>query len=162
MKISENLGIWLRGSGVGVFSAGADMSFMYFLSKTNLELETQLYISSGVSLLIAFIGHKLWTFKNYLKGKELVKQIVFYLIWEVIFIIIITNVVIYITEPIDKYISTIHKETVKDSWILSKLVEIKDDKVQLTVLVNILIKHICIFIIFTFVSIPIYKRLFKY
>ena len=162
MFLIDNLGIFIRGSGVGLFSAAADIGSMLVLAKTNLSLKQQLYISSTLSLSIAFIGHKFWTFKNFsLSRNELIKQIVVYLAWEITFIYIIANVVIYITDPINKYVESKTVEDVEHSKILTMVTTIDEDKhVRLGSIENIIIKHLCIFLLFTFISIPLYSRLF--
>ena len=162
MFLIDNLGIFIRGSGVGLFSAAADIGSMLVLAKTKLSLKQQLYISSTLSLSIAFIGHKFWTFKNFsLSRNELIKQIVVYLAWEITFIYIIANVVIYITDPINKYVESKTVEDVEHSKILTMVTTIDEDKhVRLGSIENIIIKHLCIFLLFTFISIPLYSRLF--
>jgi len=160
--------LYLRAANVGVFSSLADIIAMYLLATySNIDIRYQLYISSGISLFIGFIGQKLWTFRNKLRGKALAKQIMAFLVWEILFIMVIAEAVIYITEPMNEKLRTMSPQTMKDSWILSKLFHLeKDDsgkeRVELNTLTNIGIKHICIFLIFTFVSLPIYKVIFKY
>ena len=159
--------LYLKAANVGIFSTSADIISMYILGEyTKLPLNEQLYISSGIGLFIGFIGQKLWIFQNKLTGWSLVRQIIGFLTWEILFIIIIANLVIKITEPINEKIRYMDVDTVKNSNILSLVLHIETDHgrehVELDTLTDLAIKHICIFILFTFISLPIYKRLFKY
>jgi|TARA_B110000285_G_C14954462_1_gene528460 putative flippase GtrA len=161
--IRDNLKIWIRGSSVGVFVVCLDFLLMWYLSTTAVDLKFQLYISLTVSLFIGFFGHKLWTFQNYntTRGK-LIKQILGYLTWEVIFIFIVTNFVLVITNPIDEYIKKLKKEDIENNVILKHILILKDNNYELNVLANNAIKHVLIFFIYTFVSIPIYTKVFDY
>jgi|TARA_Y100000389_G_scaffold8988_1_gene8415 putative flippase GtrA len=161
--------LYMKAASVGVFSTGADILLMILLAEyTDLSLENQLYIGSGTSLTIAFFGHKLWTFKNKEKGWTMVKQIIIFLIYEILFILVITKFVIYITKPLDTALAEISPDTINNSWILTKFLEVEVDKdtkketVKLRTLTNIIIKHIIIFIMFNLISLPVYKKLFNF
>ena len=167
MLDNSRVRLYLKAANVGIFSTAADILSMYLLgSYTNIPVEYQLYLSSFLGLLIGFFGQKLITFKNKLTGKALIKQIVLFLTWEIIFIIIIAKIVIYITEPINDALKHIPIDKIKHSSILSLLFYVDTDEdgkehVELHTITNIAIKHIFIFILFTFVSLPIYKKIFE-
>ena len=167
MKGTTRLNLFLKSSKVGIFSTLADIISMFLLGLyTNISIKYQLYISSFIGLFISFFGQKLITFQNKSTGIETVKQMGLFLTWEILFIIIITQLVIYVTVPIDNALRHIPSEKIKDSSILSILFYVDTDKdgneqVELHTLTNIAIKHFFILVLFTFVSLPIYNKIFK-
>ena len=104
---------------------------------------------------------KYLAFKNENKGDKLVKQIIFYAIWQITFVYIITQIVVYTSDKLNKYLLTLDKDDLKEYKFLNKFLKIKDNKLVLNTISSIVIKHIVIFIIFTFISVPLYTIIFR-
>ena len=167
MKLLKNLlniKTLLKCWKVGIFTTILDLALFVGLQQSKIDLSYQLYISIGITTLVGFFLQKYWTFKNENKGSRsrLIKQISFYAAWQVLFVYIITHVVVYISDKLDNYIATYNKDYLIDHEILNKFIKFKDDKAVLNTISSILIKHIVIFIIFTFISVPLYTLIFKY
>ena len=159
-----NLKILLKCWKVGIFTTILDLGLFIFLQQTDINLSYQLYISMGTSTLVGFFLQKYWTFKNENKGSRsrLIKQISFYSGWQVLLVYIITRIVVYISNKLDNYIATLDKDYFKDHKILKEFVKYEDDRVVLNTISSTSIKHIVIFIIYTFISVPLYSFIFKY
>ena len=95
MKIS------IKGSPIAIISSLSDAGVLYLLSKkTTLKLKQSIYISSTISILIAFIGNFYWTFKSdkiYSRKENLIKLIKF-IIFQIIMLIITSEITILIIE----------------------------------------------------------------
>jgi|TARA_B110000285_G_C14994139_1_gene547889 putative flippase GtrA len=146
---------------VGIFTTILDLVIFSILQQTNIDLSKQLYISIGITTFVGFFLQKYWAFKNENKGNKLAKQIIFYAIWQITFVYIITQIVVYTSDKLNKYLLTLDTEDLKEYKFLNKFLIIKDNKLVLNTVSSIVIKHIVIFIIFTFISVPMYTIIFR-
>jgi putative flippase GtrA len=157
------LNLWIRGIPVGIISTGSDIISLYLLNKySNYDLNIQLYISSIIALFISFIGNKFWTFKNKSSSENnLLIQILLYLVFELIFIYLLTEIVITIINYSNKLINNDYKEyIIHNNFLLRiKFIEYDNNKnIKISNNYEIILKHILIMILYTFISLPIYDK----
>jgi putative flippase GtrA len=159
--------LWIKGFPIGLISSGTDIISLYLLNKySNYDLNIQLYISSILALFISFIGSKYWTFKNNNSSENnLLIQIILYLIFELVFIYLLAEIVIKIVEYINKLLNN-KKEFFVHNNILLRIKFLETDKnnenIKITNNYEIILKHVLIMILYTFISLPIYdKYIFK-
>ena len=110
---------------------------------------------------MGFFLQKYWAFRSESEGPKLIKQITYYATWQIIFVYIITQIVVFISDKLDNYLITLDTNYIQKYKILNKFLLVKDNGLVLNTVSSIVIKHIVIFIIFTFVSVPLYKRIFN-
>lgn len=163
------LKIWKRGAPIGIISSLTDVISLYLLSKySTYNLNVQLYISSILALTISFIGSKYWTFKSVTNSNtNLLIQIILYIVFELVFIYLLTEIVVEIINYSNKIINNKYKESFIHNNFLSRIKFIEHEKnnnknIKISNNYEIILKHILIMILYTFISLPIYdKYIFK-
>ena len=160
-KKIDFLKVSIKGSPVAIISSLSDASVLYILSKeTTLKLNQSIYISSIISILIAFIGNNYWTFNSHETHSMKVHILKFikYIIFQIILLIITSEITILIINNINTHLNLIN---IDEYSIISKFIE-KDEtnKLVLKDVSNIIIKQ-CVFCLFYFVNVIGMKYIFK-
>jgi putative flippase GtrA len=160
-KIIDFMKISIKASPVAIISSLSDASALYILSKeTTLNLNQSIYISSIISILIAFIGNFYWTFNSQKTCSVKVNIIKFikYIILQVILLIITSEITILLIDHINSQINIINIDKYS---IISNFIE-KDEtnKLSLKDECNIIIKQ-CVLCVFYFMNVFVMKYIFK-
>jgi len=110
-----NIKLLLKTSSVSILGCIVDIYTLFLLHKyTPISVTSQLYISSILRIIVLFIGHSLYTFKGY-SGNFISKCIKFFS-WEISFMILIVNLVIFIKKMIYKYLKNKTDKEINNSW----------------------------------------------
>jgi len=110
-----NIKLLLKTSSVSILGCIVDICTLFLLHKYSpISVTSQLYISSILRIIVLFIGHSLYTFKGY-SGNFISKCIKFFS-WEISFMILIVNLVIFIKKMIYKYLKNKTDKEINNSW----------------------------------------------
>lgn len=140
---------------INIFGFITDTVSMYILGN-NLDytLTKQIYISSLLRIIVLYIGHINYTYKDTLKSKR--KLAIRFFVWEFISMFIVNQLVIHINRIILNYL----RDHVNDLKLYKILLEKKDDTYEFKTRVNILLKQTIIILFYFIVDIRIYKKIF--
>ena len=110
-----NIKLLLKTSSVSILGCLVDICTLFLLHKYSpISVTSQLYISSILRIIVLFIGHSLYTFKGY-SGNFISKCIKFFA-WEISFMILIVNIVIFIKNMIYNYLKDKTDKEINNSW----------------------------------------------
>jgi putative flippase GtrA len=140
---------------VSILASGIDMGTMYMLdNNTNLAENLIIGISSGIGLLIQFVGQRFWTFReNAGSMKELKKQILMFFGLEISLIFL----VIFLYDKMYNKIEEKVKELKKRYHSTALGIFFEKDGNELSTLGKMLLKSGIVFIIFNVVSYPLWR-----
>ena len=140
---------------VSILASVMDMGTMYMLdNNTNLAENLIIGISSGIGLLIQFIGQRFWTFReNAGSTKELKKQVLMFFGLEISLIFLVIFLYDKMYNKIEAKVKVLKKRY--DTKALGIFFE-KDGN-ELSTLGKMLLKSGIVFIIFNVVSYPLWR-----
>jgi len=140
---------------INIFGFITDTISMYILGNNfDYTLTKQIYISSLLRIIVLYIGHINYTYKDTLMSKR--KLAIRFFVWEFISMFIVNQLVIYINRVILNYL----RDHVNDLKLYKILLEKIDDKYEFKTRVNILLKQTIIILFYFIVDIRIYKKIF--
>ena len=152
-----------KSAPVNIASVLTDILIMYFCDKyTDLTTENIIYISSSSSIFVNYLGQKLWAFNTTSKkNKNVIKQFIKFLAWEIIFqLILVTRIVIYIINSINKYLKNKTTKEIESSWFCN-IVSKEEGEYVLHKNVSIIIKLVIKLLVYIFIDLPMYHKLFN-
>ena len=138
---------------VSILASSMDMGTMYMLDRnSNLAENLIIGISSGIGLMIQFIGQRFWTFReNAGSIKELRRQVLLFFGLEISLIILVIFLYDRIYNKVESKIKEIRKK------YNSKTLDIFFEKEELTTLGKMILKSSIVFFIFNVISYPLWR-----
>ena len=140
---------------VSILASGMDMGTMYMLDRnSNLAENLIIGISSGIGLLIQFMGQRFWTFReNAGSMKELKRQILMFFGLEISLIIL----VIFLYDKIYNKVEEKLREYKKKYKSKALGIFFEQDNDELTTLGKMILKSGLVFLIFNIISYPLWR-----
>lgn len=140
---------------VSILASCVDMGMMYMLdNNTNLAENFIIGISSGLGLLIQFMGQRFWTFREKAGSlSELKRQVLMFFSLEICLIILVIFLYDKIYNKIEGKIKELKKKYNTDTLGIF----FEKDSDELTTIGKMLLKSGIVFLIFNIISYPLWR-----
>ena len=133
--------MWSKSLIVGIVASLIDMLLMLVLSSVGVGDQMAFIVATSIGIIIQFIGNHVWSFHT-TRNESVFRRAAMFFVFEVVVMLALSFIFPLI-------ISFIERE-IKDFWFI-----LQDG--HMTPIGNVITKHIIAFVVFNFVSYPMWK-----